>query len=455
MKILILDDHAARRRAVRSFVQATGAEVSEAATADEALAAIRANGPPSTLVCAFRQLMFAEEFAIDHPSVPVIVIGSEDDVDAAITSLHAGVADYVTPPITRARIAEAVWRAEETRRQMNERGMEDLRLQQAVHPVPSRQPPQLPQPTQPTQPAHSALAQSDLDATEVLRAFIDILELREPGTREHAERVSRLAVNLASVLRMAQADVSNIERAGLLHDLRRLGIPNRREISGHPADIRQKDSDVLAILARMPSLAIPARIAAAAHELHETFAERDDAESTLWRSAAILRVANAYDELVTGIGRAPVPPVVAANMLCRDVSKFDPAVLSALESMQRKAYSRLAADPEPAQWEPRRCWGRKQLSPQLVGTVGAHPVRVIDVGYGGFRLEAPATLPATLSSTFELDLPQFGVRATAVWRWTRPLDVSGNMWCGASITAQEPLVQNTWRAFVDRAPALG
>ena len=73
----------------------------EAAAADDALAAIRANGPPSTLVCAFRQLMFAEEFAIDHPGVPVIVIGSEDDVDAAITSLHAGVADYVTPPLTR------------------------------------------------------------------------------------------------------------------------------------------------------------------------------------------------------------------------------------------------------------------------------------------------------------------------------------------------------------------
>ena len=451
LKILILDAHAANRRAVRSFVQATGAEVSEAATADDALAAIRANGPPSILVCAFRQLMFAEEFAIDHPGVPVIVIGSEEDVDAAITSLHAGVADYVTPPLTRARIAEAVWRAE-TRRQMNERGMEDLRLQEAVHRVqptqPRRQPP-------PAEDAQTPLVQGDLDASEVLRAFVDILELREPGTREHAERVSRLAVNLASVLRMAQADLSNIERAGLLHDLRRLGMPNRREISGHPVDVRQKDSDVLAILARMPSLATPARIAAAAHEPHETLAERGDAESTLSRSAAILSVANAYDELVTGIGRAPVPPVVAVNMLCRDVSKFDPAVLSALESMQRQAYSRLAADPEPAQWEPRRRWARKQLPPQLVGTVGAHPVRVIDVGYGGFRLEAPATLPATLSSKFELDLPQFGVRATAVWRWTRPLDVSGNMWCGASITAQEPLVQNTWRAFVDRAPALG
>jgi DNA-binding NarL/FixJ family response regulator len=451
MKILILDDNAARRRAVRSFVQATGAEVSEAATADDAVAAIRANGPPSTLVCAFRQLMFAEEFAIDHPGVPVIVIGSEDDVDAAITSLHAGVADYVTPPLTRARIAEAVWRAE-TRRQMNERRMEDLRLQEAVHRVQPTQPTQQPPPAQH---AHTALVQGDFDATEVLRALLDILELREPGAREHAERVSRLAVNLASVLRMTQADLSNIERAGLLHDLRRLGMPNRREISGQPVDIRQKDSDVLAILARIPSLAIPARIAAAAHEAHETFAGRDDAESTLWRSAATLRVANAYDELVTGIGRAPVPPVVAVNMLCRDVSKFNPAVLSALESMQRQAYSRLAADPEPAQWEPRRRWARKQLPPQLVGTVGAHPVRVIDVGYGGFRLEAPATLPATLSSKFELDLPQFGVRATAVWRWTRPIDVSGNMWCGASITAQEPLVQNTWRAFVDRAPALG
>jgi HD-GYP domain-containing protein (c-di-GMP phosphodiesterase class II) len=451
MKILILDAHAANRRAVRSFVQATGAEVSEAATADDALAAIRANGPPSILVCAFRQLMFAEEFAIDHPGVPVIVIGSEDDVDAAITSLHAGVADYVTPPLTRARIAEAVWRAE-TRRQMNERGMEDLRLQEAVHRVQPTQPRRQPPPAQDDQ---TPLVQGDLDASEVLRAFVDILELREPGTREHAERVSRLAVNLASVLRMAQADLSNIERAGLLHDLRRLGMPNRREISGHPVDVRQKDSDVLAILARMPSLAIPARIAAAAHEPHETLAERGDAESTLSRSAAILRVANAYDELVTGIGRAPVPPVVAVNMLCRDVSKFDPAVLSALESMQRQAYSRLAADPEPAQWEPRRRWARKQLPPQLVGTVGAHPVRVIDVGYGGFRLEAPATLPAPLSSKFELDLPQFGVRATAVWRWTKPLDVSGHMWCGASITAQEPLAQNSWRAFVDRAPALG
>src|SRR5947208_2463837 len=197
-----------------------------------------------------------------------------------------------------------------------------------VHPAQTKQAPQLPQ-----LPQHSpsALVHGDLDATEVVRALVDILELREPGTREHAERVSRLAVNLASVLRMTQADVSNIELAGLLHDLRRLGMPNRREISGHPADSRQKDSDVLAILARMPSLAIPARIAAAAHESHETFAGRDDAQSTLWRSAAILRVANAYDELVTGIGRAPVPPVVAVNMLCRDVSKFDPAVLSALE----------------------------------------------------------------------------------------------------------------------------
>ena len=452
LKILILDAHAANRRAVRSFVQATGAEVSEAATADDALAAIRANGPPSILVCAFRQLMFAEELAIDHPGVPVIVIGSEDDVDAAITSLHAGVADYVTPPLTRARIAEAVWRAE-TRRQMNERGMEDLRLQEAVH----RGAADAAEAAAAADAACAihALVPGDLDAAEVLRALVDILELREPGTREHAERVSRLAVNLASVLRMAQADLSNIERAGLLHDLRRLGMPNRREISGHPVDVRQKDSDVLAILARMPSLATPARIAAAAHEPHETLAERGDAESTLSRLAAILSVANAYDELVTGIGRAPVPPVVAVNMLCRDVSKFDRAVLSALESMQRQAYSRLAADPEPAQWEPRRRWPRKQLPPQLVGTVGAHPVRVIDVGYGGFRLEAPATLPAPLSSKFELDLPQFGVRATAVWRWTRPLDVSGNMWCGASITAQEPLVQNTWRAFVDRAPALG
>jgi HD-GYP domain-containing protein (c-di-GMP phosphodiesterase class II) len=451
MKILILDAHAANRRAVRSFVQATGAEVTEAATADDALAAIRANGPPTTLVCAFRQLMFAEEFAIEHPGVPVIVIGPEDDVDAAVTSLRAGVADYVTPPLTRARIAEAVWRAE-TRRLMNERGIEDLRLQEAVQRVqptqPRRQPP-------PAEDAHTPLVQGDLDASEVLRAFVDILELREPGTREHAERVSRLAVNLASVLRMTQADLFNIERAGLLHDLRRLGMPNRREISGQQVDIRQKDSDVLAILARMPSFATPARIAAAAHESQETFAARGDAESTLSRSAGILRVANAYDELVTGIGRAPVPPVVAVNMLCRDVSKFDPAVLSALESMQRQAYSRLAADPEPAQWEPRRRWARKQLPPQLVGTVGAHPVRVIDVGYGGFRIEAPATLPAPLSSKFELDLPQFGVRATAVWRWTRPIDVSGNMWCGASITAQEPLVQNTWRAFVDRAPALG
>ena len=120
---------------------------------------------------------------------------------------------------------------------MNERGMEDLRLQQAVHgPSSAAEAAAASRRSMPD----SALAQGDLDATEVLRAFVDILELREPGAREHAERVSRLAVNLASVLRMAQADLSNIERAGLLHDLRRLGMPNRREISGHPVDVRQR-----------------------------------------------------------------------------------------------------------------------------------------------------------------------------------------------------------------------
>jgi response regulator RpfG family c-di-GMP phosphodiesterase len=436
-KILILDERAPTRRALRSFAETAGAEVSEAATMDEAWVMVTANGPPSILMCAFVQLTFAEELTVRHPGIRVVVVGSELDVEAAVTSLRAGVADYLTPPLTRSSVTDSIRRAE----------AQIAAAEQAAALAPT-----VATPSAPPLVANVHL-RNDFDASDLVTVLVDILDVREPGAREHAQRVSRLAVNLAHSLHVDPAEVSEIERAALLHDLAHLTNDIHRapigEVGRH--DVRTPHADALSILGNVSSLTSAARIAAS---VAAAAGRRSQTAAPLPLAAEILTVANAYDELVTGIGCEPVPTAVAVNMLCRDASsKFDPAVLSALMSMQRQAYSRMAADAEPPKWEPRRRWPRKQLPFDLVGTVSTHPVRVVDVGYGGFRLEAPRTLPAINAERFVLALPTFGLRVTAVWRWTKLLDRTNNIWCGAAIDSENPDSDGSWREFVDRTPS--
>jgi DNA-binding response OmpR family regulator len=95
---------------------------------------------------------------------------------------------------------------------------------------------------------------------------------------------------------------------------------------------------------------------------------------------------------------------------------------------------------------PQRRWPRKQPMKGLVFHVARRTARVIDISYGGIRLELP---PAeSIPAKFRMAIPGFeGVfRAKPVWSRYTPL---GSISCGAELSEANPQTVAQWRQIVD------
>jgi DNA-binding response OmpR family regulator len=100
-----------------------------------------------------------------------------------------------------------------------------------------------------------------------------------------------------------------------------------------------------------------------------------------------------------------------------------------------------------AEITPQRRWPRKQLAGgSLVAQVAHSPARVVDLSYGGLRLELLEK--ADVASGFDVALPGFGITVRAKPVWTRPAP-SGWFWCGAELSEANPHALSVWRTVVD------
>jgi HD-GYP domain-containing protein (c-di-GMP phosphodiesterase class II) len=78
--------------------------------------------------------------------------------------------------------------------------------------------------------ASVAKAQSTMDPgklDEIAEAFAAVIDAKSPYTHEHSQRVSRLAVGIGTRLGIKDHALVRLRRAALLHDIGKLGVPNR------------------------------------------------------------------------------------------------------------------------------------------------------------------------------------------------------------------------------------
>ena len=100
--LMIVDDDAEVREALRLAMEDEGYEVSEAEEAEDALTHLRSNGAPDVMIV---ELMLGDmdgfdcirEIRRDH-DVPIIVVSARDDTHDVVAALEAGADDYVTKP---------------------------------------------------------------------------------------------------------------------------------------------------------------------------------------------------------------------------------------------------------------------------------------------------------------------------------------------------------------------
>ena len=94
----------------------------------------------------------------------------------------------------------------------------------------------------------------------------------------------------------------------------------------------------------------------------------------------------------------------------------------------------------------KREWPRKRA--ELLAIVLDISARVVDLGYGGLRLEMPASREE-IQGSIDVRFPTLGLSVTAVPRWSKPSEDSGSRWCGAAIADAGADATRTWRRIVD------
>jgi len=98
-------------------------------------------------------------------------------------------------------------------------------------------------------------------------------------------------------------------------------------------------------------------------------------------------------------------------------------------------------------FEVERRWARKRVA-GLPARVDSSSARVLDVSYGGLRLELDADPDAPLPSSFDVTLPtkDVAVRVELVWQSRTN---QGNWLCGAALSQIDPATVNVWQGLVD------
>ena len=283
--VLIVDDDPSVRRLLHRWIDAEGVRAVEAASAEQGLL-LASQEPPAVALCDINMprgkngLWLVEQLRRLHPETAAVMTTGVHDFDAAVTSLRAGVTDYIVKPLSRDRVSHALARAvaeHESRRSTTRR------------------------PTEAEEQAEAAL--------------LTVLHAQDQAAFDHAQRISMLAAALGGALGVTEPELTDIRLAALLRDVTR--------------------HDVHAIARMAPAFIAAYGIAMATQERFDgtgfPLGLHGDA---IPLGARIVGIAEAYDELVSAEAGAMTTPESAVEALRRERSdQFDPAVLRALEDV--------------------------------------------------------------------------------------------------------------------------
>ena len=99
----------------------------------------------------------------------------------------------------------------------------------------------------------------------------------------------------------------------------------------------------------------------------------------------------------------------------------------------------------------KRRWTRRRVIGGFRVSAQGRPAAVVDVSYGGLRLEVTGT--EDLADVFEVAVEGIDLRFEVETIWTRPASEGRSIACGAALATDSTPAARTWRAIVDRLSA--
>jgi HD-GYP domain-containing protein (c-di-GMP phosphodiesterase class II) len=185
-----------------------------------------------------------------------------------------------------------------------------------------------------------ALTEERLDLTAL--AFARVIDAKSPFTFRHSERVAGTAVAMGRRAGLSEQELRDQMRAGLLHDIGKLGVSNRildkptRLTESEYAEVKRHPALTRDALMRVTPFRPIVEIAASHHErLDGSGYHRGLTEEDLGIQTRMLAVADVFDALVQDRPYRPAMPVEQALLILRreSGSKLCPQSVEILEGL--------------------------------------------------------------------------------------------------------------------------
>ncbi|PYP81002.1 MAG: metal-dependent phosphohydrolase [Gemmatimonadetes bacterium] len=200
------------------------------------------------------------------------------------------------------------------------------------------------------EPSDRAIEVNDDGLDGVARAFADIIDAKTPFTFGHSMRVATMARRVAQKCGLDATEQRRIYRAGLLHDIGKLGVSNLILDKNGPltdeerARMEQHPRFTLDILERVSAFRSFARIAALHHEkLDGSGYPFGYTAEDLDLPERILVVADIYDALSSDrpYRKGMVEPVITGILERDRGTRLDPVALDALHAVRAEREAEL------------------------------------------------------------------------------------------------------------------
>jgi putative two-component system response regulator len=319
-KILIVDDEEAIRHALTRMLRPLEVETATASNGEEALEAFREHQPDIVLLDVVMPKKNGFEVCQELKSraesrlVPVVIVTSSSAPENKLRGLEVGADDFIAKPFDRSELTARV------------RSL--LRIKSYT---------------------------DELERAEtVLFALARSIEGKDPYTEGHCERLSLFAQKLALRLGLPDEEIAALVRAGVVHDVGKVAVPDAILLKQGPLDEAEwkvmREHPVVGerICSGMKTFRLVLPIIRHHHERLDGSGYPDRlAGDAIPRTARILSIVDVFDALTTSRPyRAALPLEKALGIMQEEVGKgwWDPEIFAAFAALVREEGFELPAE---------------------------------------------------------------------------------------------------------------
>lgn len=309
VRALIVSEDRITGRAFTAILEAEEYEVFWVISMAQALEALRRVA--CDIILCERELNDCDGFALmqealrEYPEIPFILMTAQGSVELARTALHAGASDFITLPCPPGDLPIVV-----------ERNLTRHAVQKK---------------------ASLRQKMSQQTSTEsMLDALLSALDTRDTETPGHSERVTAYTMELADRLGVSEQELFPIERGAFLHDIGKIGIPDRILLKPGPLspeewdEIKKHPVIGYQMCCRIDLLAEAALIVRHHHEAWDGSGYPDGLKGEqIPLGARLFALADTLDAITTDRPYRKAGSFEAAfeEIACKSGSQFDPMLV--------------------------------------------------------------------------------------------------------------------------------